>query len=480
MVGQHSQECPGNVKAGFSFFAWPRAADWPVSAPGRCEARADWVKAGCTFEREGEEIPRSRCHRLVALVVSGALLGLLAGCGGEAEDSGPASLTWFVAIQPGGTIEDVAARCSKQSGGRYEVEPEFLPTDATQQREQLVRRLGAEDPSIDIIGMDVIWTGEFANAGWVEEWTGQLKQQVTDQVFPSIVETASSEGRLYGAPFNTNTQLLWYRKDLVPRPPATWDQMIDQAERLGPDKSGTIQVQANRYEGFMVFANALIESAGAQILSGPEQVALEEGPTTRALEILGRLANSSAAPPNISTSDEDTARLGFEAGESAFMLNYTFAFASAKENAPDVFKNMGFARFPRIEASRPSKPPLGGFNLAVSTFSENKDVAFEAAACLAGRESQLTAVELDGLPPSRSDLYTDKVVTTAYPGFAALVKESIEAAGPRPTTPAYQDVSLAVQRSLHPPDKVDPEDASSAYEELRGKVEDAVKREGLL
>jgi multiple sugar transport system substrate-binding protein len=416
---------------------------------------------------------------LLAIGAVAVLTGALSGCGSSA-DAGPPTLSWFVAIQPGGTIEDVAERCSKQSGGRYKVEPEFLPTDASQQREQLVRRLGAEDPSIDIIGMDVIWTGEFANAGWVEEWKGPLKKQVTEKVFPNVIETASFERNLYAAPFNTNTQLLWYRKDLVPKPPRTWDEMIDQAEKLGRDKSGTIQVQANRYEGFMVWANALIESAGTPILSGPETVALSEGPTVKALEVMGRLANSSAAPPSLSTSDEDTTRLAFEAGESAFMTNYTFAYASAQTEAPEIGKKMGFARFPRVDANQPSRPPLGGFNLAVSSFSEHKDVAFDAAACLAARESQLTAVELDGLPPSRSDLYTDKVVTKAYPGFAALVKESIEESGPRPTTPAYQDVSLAVQRSLHPPDKIDPEDATSIYEELKSNLEDAVKREGLL
>ncbi len=409
------------------------------------------------------------------------VLVVIALSAGDEESAGAGrSLTWFVAIQPGGTIEEVAARCSKESGGRYTVEPEFLPTDASQQREQLVRRLGAEDSSIDIVGMDVIWTGEFANAGWVEQWKGTMAKEVTDQVFPNVIETASFEGDLYAAPFNTNTQLLWYRKDLVKQPPTTWDEMIDQAERLGPDNAGTIQVQSNRYEGFTVWANALIESAGTQLLSGPEAVELAEGPTTKALEVMGRLANSSAAPANLSTSNEDTTRIGFEGGDSAFMTNYTFAYASAKEEAPDIFKVMGFARFPRVDAKRPSRPPLGGFNLAVSSFSENKDIAFDATACLAGRQSQLTAVELDGLPPSRSDLYTDKVVTEAYPGFAGLVKKSIEGSGPRPTAPAYQDVSLAVQRTLHPPDKIDPEDATSVYEELQENLEDAVKREGLL
>jgi len=422
---------------------------------------------------------RPAIKALACLAASALAVAGLAACGSSSE-AGPRDLTFFVAIQPGGTIEKVSERCTEESGGKYEITPEFLPTDASQQREQLVRRLGAEDPSIDVIGMDVIWTGEFANAGWVEPWKGKLKNQVTEEVFPGVLETASFEDQLYAAPFNTNTQLLWYRKDLVPKPPTTWDEMIDQAEKLGRADAGTIQVQANRYEGFTVWANALIESAGTEVLSGPESVDLEQAPTEKALAVMGRLANSSAAPPNLSTSDEDSARLGFEAGESAFMTNYTFAYASAKSEAPDIAKNMGFARFPEVEAGTPSKPPLGGFNLAVSSFSDNKDVAFEAAACLANSKSQLTAVELDGLPPSRSDLYGDKVVTEAYPGFAELVKESIEDAGPRPTTPAYQDVSLAIQRSLHPPNKIDPDDTESVYDELKSNLEDAVKREGLL
>jgi trehalose/maltose transport system substrate-binding protein len=415
---------------------------------------------------------------LACLAASALAVGVLSACGGSSDGSGPRELSFFVAIQPGGTIEETSKRCSEESNGKYTITPEFLPTDASQQREQLVRRLGAEDSSIDIVGMDVVWTGEFANAGWVEEWKGPLKNQVTENVFDNVIETASFEGKLFAAPFNTNTQLLWYRKDLVKTPPKTWDEMIEQAEAL--KEAGTIQVQANRYEGFMVWANALIESAGTEILSGPEEVDLEQEPTEAALEVMGRLANSAAAPTNLSTSDEDSARLGFEAGESAFMTNYTFAYASAQSEAPEIGKNMGYARFPEVVAGTPSKPPLGGFNLAVSSFSENKDVAFEAAACLADEKSQKTAVELDGLPPSRGDLYATKEVQKAYPGFANLVKESIEDSGPRPTTPAYQDVSLAVQRTLHPPDKIDPNDASSVYEELKSNLEDAVKREGLL
>ena len=411
---------------------------------------------------------------LAAAAAAVAVTVVLSACGGS---SGPPEIKFFVQIQPGGTIEANSERCTKEANGRYTITPELLPTDASQAREQLVRRLGAKDSTIDVIGLDVVLTAEFANAGWIDPWNGKLKKEATEEVFPSVIETATFENKLYAAPFNTNTQVLWYRKDLVPKPPETWEEMIEMAEGL--KEAGKIQVQAERYEGYMVWVNALIDSAGTELLSGPEQVDLEQKPTEEALQVIGRLAHSSAASPNLPTSNEDTARLAFEAGEAAFMTNYTFAFGSAKENAPEIAENMGAAPFPRVN-DKPAKPPLGGFNLAVSSYSKHQQMAFEAAACLSGKKSQETAVELDGLPPSRSDLYEGKTVKKAYPGFAGLVKEMIEAAGPRPATPAYQDVSSAVQRTLHPPEKINPEETEGIYDELKSNLEAAVKREGLL
>jgi multiple sugar transport system substrate-binding protein len=424
----------------------------------------------------GERTETHRAKQALAALLAAALTGIvLSACGGSG--SGPPQLTFFVAIQPGGTIEATAERCTKEAHGKYTIKPELLPNDASQAREQLVRRLGAKDSSIDVIGLDVILTSEFANAGWIAPWTGKQKAEASKDVFPSVLKTATFEGELYASPFNTNTQLLWYRKDLVPKPPETWEQMIQVAEGL--PEAGQIQVQAERYEGYTVWVNALIESAGTSILKGPEEVELQQKPTEEALEVIGKLAHSSAASPELSTSNEDSARLAFEAGKAAFMTNYTFAFASAKENAPEINEHMGAAPFPRVN-SNPAKPPLGGFNLAVSAYSSHKQQAFEAALCLSGEKSELTAVELDGLPPSHESLYTNSVVKKAYPGFAGLVREEVEAAGPRPVTPAYQDVTSAIQRALHPPESIPAEDVEGKYEELKEDLEQAVKREGLL
>ena len=400
----------------------------------------------------------------------------LAACGGD-QGGGRNTLNFYIFNEPGGGPQKAAAECSQQSDGRYDIEFRYLPSRADQQREQLVRRLGAEDDSIDLIGMDVIWTGEFANAGWLDPVPQDVEGPATQTVFQSMIDTATFEDRLYVVPIWSNTQLLWYRKDKVEQAPETWDEMIEQAKR---DKS-TIQVQANKYEGLVVWANAMIASAGTEIVSGPTEVALEEEPTKRALEIMGKLDEEGVAPTDIDTSNEDTARLGFEAGASNFMVNYPFVYASAKENAPDVFKNMGAAKYPAVEAGQESKPPLGGINIGVSNFSTKKELAWEAVLCLIKPENQISIAELGGLPPVREDLYDQEAVQKIYPGFADVIRESIADGGPRPaTSPAYADLSLGIQRGLHPVTDIPVDDLDAAYDKLRDFVDQAVKREGLL
>ena len=426
----------------------------------------------------GRRTAARRLLPLAAVVLIGGLL--LGACGDDEGGKGPVELNWFIFNEPSGVLPKIAESCSDGSNGSYTINFELLPAEADQQREQLVRRLGAEDDSIDIIGMDVIWTGEFANAGWIEEWTGANEKVATRGVFDSMVETASFEDKLWAAPIWTNTQLLWYRADRVDQPPRTWDEMLAEAERIG--ENGTIQVQANRYEGLTVWVNSMVASAGTTIVQPDDasQVALEEGPTAKALGTMARVADAATADPSFSTSNEDSGRLAFETGGSTFMLNYPFVYPSAKGNAPDVFKNMKAARYPRVDPGIPSKPPLGGIILGVSSFSQHKPEAFEAIKCLIQPQNQLEIAAAAGLPPVTESAYDSKQIAQIYPGFSKLLKTSIEAAAPRPVTPAYQDVSLAIQRVVHPVSDINPQDPAPVAAELREKVQTALNVEGLL
>jgi multiple sugar transport system substrate-binding protein len=397
-----------------------------------------------------------------------------AGCTDERGSTGIV-LTWYVFDEPSGAFSKAAEKCSTASSGAYTITMAPLPTDADQQREQLVRRLAAKDSSIDIIGMDVIWTAEFSEAGWILPWPEKTAATLKQGRLESAVKSATYNHRLQALPFTANTQLLWYRTDRVDKPPATWEEMIRQAEAIGDQ--GTIQAQGERYEGLTVFFTSLLASAGGEILDDDgRQISLEPEPTKRALNIMRRLATSPAADQSLSVSREDQARLAFETGDSSFMINYTFVWPSAHRNAPDVAANMGWARWPAAEPDRPSRVTIGGLNLAVGSYTRHADFAFEAATCLASEENQLQAARLGGLPPTMISLYDDPQIREIFP-FADTLLATLKDAVQRPQTPLYNDISLAISRTLHPMKHIRPE---RDYEILRHALQKALRSEGLL
>ena len=390
-------------------------------------------------------------HLLAAIALVTSLALGACGVGGDEGGEGARAINWYAFNEPGGSYQMAVDDCNKQAGGDYTINYVKLPNIADQQRELLVRRLAAEDKDIDVMALDVIWTAEFAEAGWIKPWEGERRSAAEEGKLEGPLETVTYQDQVWAIPFTSNTQLLWYRKDRVDPPPDdfTWDEMIDQAAENGT----AIEVQGAQYEGLTVWINALIAGAGGEIVNQQGEALVDES-AVRAAEIESKLA-AQAPPPGLSTNREDEGRIGFESGRSDYQINYTFIYPSA-EAIEGFQEKIGWARYPRTDKGEPSKPPLGGFNLAVSEFSESPELAFEAAECLANEDHQALAAELGGLPPTTESVYEEEKVTKAFP-FADLLRESIDSAGPRPVAPAYSDISLAIQKTYHPPDGVDPD-----------------------
>ena len=248
--------------------------------------------------------------------------------------------------------------------------------------------------------------------------------------------------------------------------------MIDDAIQ----KKTAVEVQARQYEGLTVWVNALIAGAGGQIVNQAGDVKVNDTAKTAA-EIISKLGKSSAAPPGMSTNAEDQARQGFESGRSYYQVNYPFVYPSAAAVGKDFQKNMGWARYPRtrqgqaepaaarrdqhrrLEVRRDAGPGLRGGRVHRQREAPGRSPP-SWAACRPRRSRSTT--------PSRS--------RRRYP-FADLLRQSIEAAAPRPVTPAYSDISLAIQKTYSPPDGIDPERDRA---EAEGPDREGGRREDLL
>ena len=409
--------------------------------------------------------PRRRRRGLAAaaaLVLTGTLLS---ACGSE----GKPTLNWYVNPDGVETLTKLAAQCSTDD---YDIEVQLLPSGATDQRTQLARRLAAEDSSTDLMSLDPVFVAEFANAGWLKPFEGDAAKTVTDGVLDGPLDTVMWEDKVFAAPQWANTQVLWYRKSLAKAAgldmtkPVTWDQVIDAAS----DNDGTVGIQANKYEAYVVLINSLVQGAGGDIVSKTEdgkdaQVDIDSDAGRAAAAVIKKLADSPAAQPDLSVSNEGTAlgQMFPEKGAGEFMTNWTFVYKNyepgdGKEFTKEQFDDLGYARYPQTVAGETSKPPVGGIDIGVGAFSEHPDFALEAAQCVTTPEAQTALAVTDGLMPARKDAYSSAELTEAYPqDLLDLFQESLQDGGTRPKSAYYALISQAIQSRWHSPTSVDPD-----------------------
>jgi multiple sugar transport system substrate-binding protein len=416
--------------------------------------------------------------RVLAAAGGGAVLAsaVLAACGTSNASTGPVTLNFYSFPDPSGAVQSAADNCGAASHGRYKIIYNKLQSAADQQRLQMARRLAAHDASMDILGLDVTWEAEFAQAGWIRPWTGALKQQAIAGTLAGPLKTATWRGQLVAVPYNSNTQLLWYRSDLVKKPPTTWAQMFADAQALAKQgKPHLIEIQGAQYEGTVVWFNTLVASSGGSILNATSTQAKLGPPATRALSIMKTLASSSSVDPSLGVQMEDQNRLAMEAGTAAFELNYPFVYPSMKADNPKLFKVFKWAPYPRVNPGMPAKVTIGGIDLAVSSYSPHPTLAQQAVLCLRNADNQLAAAVKGGLPPTLASVYSNSKMQGPYP-FRKLILQQVNNGAVRPKTPLYQVVSVSISHQVSPPTSISP---VSTEQNMRTQINNALTGKGL-
>ncbi|RRR40559.1 ABC transporter substrate-binding protein [Mycolicibacter terrae] len=468
---------------------------------------------------------RGRVRRLGAAALAAlSVASAGAACGSAGQAGGPLLISVYSPANDTATFRAIARRCTEQAGGRYRIQQFSLPRAADDQRLQLARRLTGNDRTLDVMGLDVVWTAEFAEAGWAlplsADPAGLAEADAEDDTLPGPLATARWRQRLYAAPLIANTQLLWYRPDLMAAAPSTWDGMVAEAARLhAAGEPSWIAVQAKQYEGLVVWFNTLLASAGGRVLDDDGKTvtltdtAEHRAATVAALRIMQQVASAPGADPSITQSDEGTARLAFEQGKAALEVNWPFVLPSMLENAvkggvgflpldrrSDLAgsidsvgsfapsdeqyriaydasrKVLGFAPYPGVTPGHPAKVTLGGLNLAVAKTTRHRAEAFEAVRCLRSAANQKYVAIEGGLPAVRASVYSDPQFQLKYPHHN-LIRDQLTNAAVRPATPVYQAVSTRISATLAPITAIDPERTA---DELTVQVRKAIDGKGLI
>jgi multiple sugar transport system substrate-binding protein len=389
-------------------------------------------------------------------------------------------LTWYINPDGGGSDPtkggqaQLAKECTDAAQGRYSIQIQLLPNSASDQRQQLLRRLAAKDSGTDLMSMDPVFVAEFAQAGFLDPVPAADGDGLTRNAVKPSVEASTWKGKLVAAPMWANTQLLWYRKSVAKaagldmNQPVTWDQVIEAAK----SQNKTIGVQAKRYEGYMVWINALIAGAGGQILDNPGASAdqlkfgLNSPAGQAAAGVIQKVAQNGVAGPAMGSTDETAALdLFSNNATSGFLVNWPYVWAALPGNKVPFIEDVGWARYPQTVKGEASKPPFGGIELGVNAASRHKTEAWDAIKCITTPAHQKLYMLGTGNPAADKSVYDDAAIKKQFP-MADLIRESLDAAAPRPLTQYYGDVSSAIQREFSPPSSVNPSATPKQASEL--------------
>src|SRR5574341_671955 len=375
----------------------------------------------------------SMYRRRVSLGLIGLVAIILAGCGGPSGggggggggNQGTGPITFAVGKDTTGYTAHLLE--SWNSGHPDQtVKLIELPESADAQRSAFVTNLSAKSAAYDVLGIDVVWTAEFAKSGWLAEL--DQSQLPLGQLLKPAVDTAMFDGKLWAAPWFTNAGLLYYRKDILDKagkkPPTTFAELQADCALAKQNNMACYGGQFAKYEGLTVNFSEAVQAAGGSIMS-ESGTKVDLGPA--AVQGLGFLANgfkSGIIPKAGITYMEENSRRDFMSGKLLFLRNwpYVFSLASTPDPANKVLGKFGVEPLPGFNG--PGSSSLGGLNFAVSAYSKNQKTATDFIKFVLNRDEQKT-------------------------GFLPTLKQGLLAAKPRPITPNYQEVTNAIQEEAY-------------------------------
>jgi trehalose/maltose transport system substrate-binding protein len=320
----------------------------------------------------------------------------------------------------------------------------------------------AQSSEVDVYQIDVIWPGdlEVHFVDLFEYGAGD----VVGEHFPAIVENNTVDGRLIAIPWFTDAGLLYFRTDLLDKygfdgPPATWSELTEMAQTIqdGERAEGNSDFwgfvwQGNAYEGLTCDALEWVASNDGGRFIEPDGTITVNNPNAIAVIDLAASWVGTISPPGVTGFGEEDARNMWQAGNAAFMRNWPYAYSLGQAQGSAIAGLFDVSPLPAGDADGGvPAATLGGWQLGVSRYSSNPELAADVALFLASYEEQKIRAIEGSLNPTIMALYEDEDVLEATPFFGSLYDVFINAVA-RPSTataPQYAQVSSAIYTAVH-------------------------------
>lgn len=360
------------------------------------------------------------------------------------------------------------------------------PNSATERLALYQQILAARGGDIDVYQIDVIWPG-ILGEHFID--LTPYTEGAEQEHFPAIVENNTIDGELKAMPWFTDAGVLYYRKDLLEQygreVPQTWQQLaetaalIQEEERAaGNDGMWGFVFQGRAYEGLTTNALEWIDShGGGAIVDAEGNITVNNPKAVEAFEKAGGWVGT-ITPEGVLNYAEEEARGVFQSGNAVFMRNWPYAWSLANSDDSPVKDKVGVTALPKGGEDGKSTGTLGGWQLAVSKYSDEPEAAADLVRYLTSREEQKRRAVEGSYNPTIEALYSDEEVLEAVPFFGSLYDTFVNAVArpSRVTGEKYNRVSNAFWNAAHSV-LSGKDDAATALADLERELT-SIKRRG--
>jgi multiple sugar transport system substrate-binding protein len=331
---------------------------------------------------------------------------------------------------------------------------EIAPQSSTQIHDLLAQKFKNRDARLDVFFMDAVWPAEFASAGWALPLDRYFAAVEQEKFLPATVSANRYRGRIFGVPVFIDTGLLYYRKDLLEKyaiaPPQTWNQMVQAAKTILSREQDRQLVgfsgQFKQYEGLVCNMMEYILSNGGALWDEKRMIsALDQPAALQAVRFVRDHIIGEISGRGMLAYEEPESLALFTQGRAIFHRNWPYAWAIANDPASSkVAGRVGMSPLPGFAVGT-GAAALGGWQLGISRYSRNPDLAWRFVEFMTGPDVQKRIALATGRAPTRAALYDDNEIAAKIPQLKSLLA-SFKRAVPRPTTPVYVPLSNIMQR----------------------------------
>lgn len=386
-----------------------------------------------------------------------------ASCGPKAP-AGPVTIRVLTTNQTGMTADEWNSVAQQFMAANPNIKVELNFVSDSQVEDQFTKGVAAYPPTYDVVMVNPSWVDRWIKAGYLADITKRIPPDMQQNIFPNAWEVVTRGGKSYGVPWLPDMKFLYYNRNLLAQvgftdPPKTWEDLMGMAQAIR--EKGLVPYPIvwswKQPEDATADFTVLLNGNGGKFLDDQGHPIFNDDKGIAVLSWMKKTIDDGLSDPASLTFSEADVSRAFNAGQTAFVLDWTSLYDSAQFDRANsqIVGKVGISTVPVFQsmtATTASASVNGTRSLSIARSSLYSDQAWKFITYVVSSDVQMkyasaqlpvwSKAYVDGnlnllLASSRGSPITVPVFADQFKNIDLL-----------PTIPYYADGSTTLQQAI--------------------------------